>query len=344
MRIFCTSPWIPHEWIAAHGHEPRGVWSEIELVPAAAPEGMCPFAYAVAGLAAKNPDAAFVFATTCDQMRRAADAVSSRHSTPVFVFNIPATCRSQAARRLYRAELARLGEFLERLGGVRPTEAELWAATAHYGGRRQRLLDAVDRVAAEQVTPALMSYFGEWNLEIPGAHQPARPEAVSVAIVGGPLLPAQWRLFDLVAAVGGQVALNATEPGERCLVPPVADCTEKADLPGVLADHYFENCADVFQRPNLQLYAWLGARIAQRNIRAILLWVYLHCDLWRAEAQTLREQFNLPVLMVEAQDVASNPARVLNRLSALVEAVRPRRPIAVSIPEPKTHGAASAKK
>ncbi len=299
---------------------------------------MCPFAHAVAGLAAQNPDAAFVFTTSCDQMRRAADVVVYRHSATVFLFNIPATWQTQAARRLYRAELVRLGGFLERLGGARPTEAELWAAVANYSNRRRQLLDAGERGETVQTAPALLSYFGGANLEIQCAPQAGPFGAVPVAIVGGPLLPAHWRLFDLVTTAGGRVALNATELGERCLVPPVPDSGGRADPLGVLADHYFENCIDVFRRPNLQLYAWLSARLAQRHIRAILLWAYLHCDLWRAEAQTLRERFNLPVLMVEAQDVASTPARVLNRLGALVEAVRPRRLIGVPLSEPKTHG------
>ena len=26
MEVFCTSPWVPPEWIKAHGLEPRGIW------------------------------------------------------------------------------------------------------------------------------------------------------------------------------------------------------------------------------------------------------------------------------------------------------------------------------
>ena len=31
MQVFYTSPWVPPEWIKAHGLEPRGVWFATEL-------------------------------------------------------------------------------------------------------------------------------------------------------------------------------------------------------------------------------------------------------------------------------------------------------------------------
>ena len=63
---------------------------------------------------------------------------------------------------------------------------------------------------------------------------------------------------------------------------------------------YFENIVDVFQRPNTRLYSWLKPRLLSRQARGIVLWHFTGCDLWRAEAQTLREAFGLPVLLLEA--------------------------------------------
>ena len=76
-QVFYSSPWLPPEWIKAHGLEPRGVWyaAESGALPLAA--GVCAFAESVVQLTDKHPDAAFIFSTHCDQLRRAFDAVAT---------------------------------------------------------------------------------------------------------------------------------------------------------------------------------------------------------------------------------------------------------------------------
>jgi benzoyl-CoA reductase/2-hydroxyglutaryl-CoA dehydratase subunit BcrC/BadD/HgdB len=136
------------------------------------------------------------------------------------------------------------------------------------------------------------------------------------------LLPSQWALFEAIASVGGSVVLNAAEPGERCLLPPLPELpTPKGTLTG-LADHYFDHAVDVFHRPNSRLYAWLKPRLAERRVRGIVLWVHVGCDLWRAEAANLREAFGLPLLVLEAHEVHAGGLRDANRLAAFVESLQ----------------------
>jgi len=322
MKVYCTSPWIPVEWVCAHGHEPCGVWAAVDELPSATAEGVCPFARALVELASKNHQAAFVFTTACDQSRRAADAVLLQSHTPVFLFNLPATWQTPAAHRLYRAELARLGRFLERLGGFSPSYLELMLVIRRYSEQRAMLLDLIQHSPARQAAEAVMQYFWPDHAKKPASAGKVTAHGVPVALIGGPLLPSQWGIFDVIESAGGRVVLNATEPGERCLVPQLTLSTDNSDLQAVLADHYLDHCVDVFQRPNTRLYDWLAVRIAQRGVRAILLWVNLHCDLWRAEAQTLRNRFGLPVVMLEAHDIPANLNRVTTRLAALIETVR----------------------
>ncbi len=78
----------------------------------------------------------------------------------------------------------------------------------------------------------------------------------------------------------------------------------------------------MFQRPNTRLYSWLKPRLASRRVRGIVLWLFTGCDLWRAEAQTLRETFGLPVLLLEAGGEPGAAPRELNRLQAFVETLR----------------------
>jgi hypothetical protein len=93
------------------------------------------------------------------------------------------------------------------------------------------------------------------------------------------------------------------------------------ELLTALCDHHFGHLVDVFQRPNSRLYSWLGARLAERKVRGIVLWVHVGCDLWRAEAASLREAFGLPVLVLDSPDVRGGGVRDLNRLVAFIESL-----------------------
>jgi len=294
MHIFLTSPWIPAEWIAAHGLEPRGIWAEDTFCRGAMPlsAGVCAFAEAAVRFAEARRDAAVVFATTCDQLRRGFDSVS--RGARVFLFNIPATWQSPAARQLFRGEIERLGLFLQELGGQAPSPGRLREEMRRHAEMREPLRAACGPRAAK---------------------------GVPLALAGGPLPVAQARLFDAIAAAGGRVVLDATENGELGLVPfdpAAADANPLA----ALVDGYLQNLAGVFQRPNTPLYDWLRPRLIARQARGIVLWHFTGCDLWRAEAQSLREAFGLPVLLLEADEAQTGSPRDLGRLQAFVETLR----------------------
>lgn len=362
MRVFYASPWILVEWIEAHGLQPRGVWSLRELTSGPLPiaEGVCPFAEGVLRLAEANPESAMIFPTTCDQMRRGFDAVAALGRASLFLFNVPATWQTPAARRLYHAEIRRLGGFLEQLGGHTPTPAELHAVMRDFDARRAELRSFMTHGTARQIAEALASFYR--NGTVVGAsaepeHEPpagpqqsqtgalrrssgqqaatppscaadeavrafVKSDRVAPALVGGPVLPSQWALFETVQSAGGCIVLNASEPGGRCLLPPLPEFTDSQDPKTVLADHYFGHCVDVFQRPNTRLYDWLGPRLRSRQVRGIVLWHYTWCDLWRAEIQTLREAFRLPVFPLDADDVPNGSTRDAGRLQAFVETLR----------------------
>jgi hypothetical protein len=162
-------------------------------------------------------------------------------------------------------------------------------------------------------------------------------------------------LLDAIEKGGGRVVLNATEAGERSLwqaftlddaqtdtaersvyaaetsvdqpgqdsagtVSLPGSCSVNAALLARLARGYLANCVDVFQRPNTPLYDWLRERLMIRQVRGIVLWHYVGCDLWRAEAQPMREAFGLPVLLLDADEAAPN--RNTGRLEAFLESLR----------------------
>jgi benzoyl-CoA reductase/2-hydroxyglutaryl-CoA dehydratase subunit BcrC/BadD/HgdB len=340
MQVFLTSPWVPAEWIRAHGLEPRGIWFAEDLVGQSQPlaAGVCGFANAAVRLAEECADAAAVFTTHCDQLRRGFDAVPSKESRRIFLFNLPATWQSAAAVALFEAEMARLGKFLLGIGGHAPSKESLAHIAAEYAIARKKLLDSVLGCPALKFTKAVARFHWDGPACVPDELRCTQSEpdpsptalerngaSIPLALLGGPLLRQHWSLFDTIAQAGGRVVLNATEPGERSLWEAANDAVPEAlpvDAMHSLARDYLSHCCDVFQRPNSRLYDWLNDRLAARKVRGIVLWHYVGCDLWRAEAQSLREAFGLPVLLLEAPESGSVPLREQGRIEAFLEALR----------------------
>jgi hypothetical protein len=333
MQVFYTSPWVPPEWIKAHGLEPRGIWGAGEPKPLPLTAGSCSFAEAAVRLAETNPDAAFVFSTHCDQLRRGFDAaVAGPAPARLFLFNLPATWQTPVAERIFASELDRLGRFLVGLGGRPPTAEALGETMSRYRLARTRLLGAAAHLPARQYCQALAQFHWDGTVNLPESRAVPEPagksDAIPLAVVGGPLPPWQGQVLDAIENAGGRVVLNATEAGERSLgaaVSPEQAPVAAGSLPELVrlqARSCLDHCVDVFQRPNTRLYAWLGERLAVRKARGIVLWHFVGCDLWSAEAQSLREAFGLPLLVLNASEAAGDGPRQVGRIQAFLESLR----------------------
>jgi hypothetical protein len=316
-----------------------------------------------------------IFSTACDQLRRGFDVAILRGQRHAFLFNLPATWQTAAANEIFRSELERLGQFLLAIGGRAPTPKMLRQEMLQSGERRTRLLETAAASSPRGFAEAVARFHWDGDFSPP---PPAAPtDHIPLALVGGPFLARHWKLLDEIEAAGGRVALNATETGERSLLPlfevndslkepfdlaqgfglrwqakrdtalaldnrtrhttqkrrrrsalpaqsklPISEWEAFPDPFEFLVRGYFENIVDVFQRPNTRLYSWLKSRLASRQVRGIVLWHFTGCDLWRAEAQTLRETFGLPVLLLEAGEGPGVAPRELNRLQAFMETLK----------------------
>jgi hypothetical protein len=107
-----VSPFVPAEWIAAHGLSPRRITPRAAADPRS---GACPFAE---DATAAGID---IVTTTCDQARRSAEEMPGS-----FLINVPHTI-TPAARGLYEDELHRLSDWLVDRGGEVPDDRRLAA-------------------------------------------------------------------------------------------------------------------------------------------------------------------------------------------------------------------------
>jgi hypothetical protein len=287
---------------------------------AALSAGVCALAGAAVRLAEARPDSAVIFSTACDQMRRGFDTVMLGGPRRAFLFNLPATWRTAAAGEMFRAELERLGRFLLSLGGRAPAPEELRQEMSRSNATRQRLLESAADRSPRRFAAAVAQFHWEGTFSPPPPAAPARQ--LPLALVGGPFLAPHWRWLDEIETAGGRVVLNATETGERSLAPTFEFSGAAGEPMDTLVRGYCDHLVDVFQRPNTRLYDWLKPRLAARQVRGIVLWHFTGCDLWRAEAQTLRETFGLPVLPLEAGEAPGGAPRDRTRLQAFVETLR----------------------
>ncbi len=298
--VLYSCPFVPPEWIAAHGLRPTRVLPRSpeaidgigDTLVSLSRMGICSYARAFAREVCKGSDGdAAIFTTTCDQMRRMSELVGRFCDKPIFAMHVPTSCETVAAFRFYREELHRLGRFLIEIGGTEPTPDTLIAAMESYEAMR---------------TARSSSRFG-------------RAGAIPIALVGGPLVSGLLDLFDLVERAGGYVALDATETGERTLPKPFDRRRLKEDPVAELVDAYFGTIPDAFRRPNTLLYQWLKRESATRGIRGIILLHYVWCDTWRAEVGRLKEWAPVPVLVIDTDEGECDHGRIFSRVQAFLE-------------------------
>ena len=311
--IAYSSPFIPAEWIAAHG------WVASRRRPAggSAEEGVCRHAAGFSALA--GPDVrAMVFATTCDAMRRGAE-IGTDGRIPRFLFHVPATWQGVGAHALYREELKRLGRFLERLGGCAPSGAALAEQMDRYERGREVLLgrrgDQSSRSHAEEA--------GRFHAagEIPqGAPTAGRaPGGVPLLLLGSPLRDDDLGLLDLLDGAGGWVAVDGSEFGEREW-PRRYDRRRMAEEAfDELADAYFGHIPAIFRRPNSGFFEWLAKTRRETPAKGIVFAAHAWCDLWRAELPRIRDAGGLPVLAIGLVGEGSAQGALTTRVQAFLE-------------------------
>jgi benzoyl-CoA reductase/2-hydroxyglutaryl-CoA dehydratase subunit BcrC/BadD/HgdB len=323
--IIYTCPYVPAEWIAAHGLRAcRLLLNRTEPDSALArTEGVCPFVRSFIGELTNNTCADGVVVTTvCDQMRRAFDIVATKCELPAFLMNVPSTWQSLESQKLYIDELKRLSRFLTRLGGKPPSNDTLAKIMLEYDSARKSIFEAREYLSDRQYSEAIATLGrdgpGKKLDSITAAE--ASTGSVRLAIIGGPMIRQDFDLFDMIEQAGGRIVLDATETGERGLCAPFDHKRLYEEPLMELAGAYFGGINDASRRPNSELYKWLRQEIASRQVRGIIFRRYVWCDLWHAELQRLKDWTDLPVLDIDTDGNNDNEQfRTANRIRAFLE-------------------------
>ncbi len=326
--IIYTCPYVPAEWIAAHGLRPSRIIPDTvgTTGPLNRAEGVCPFVQGFINEVITDKQAGGVVITTiCDQMRRAYDILVQRCDVPLFLMNVPNTWQNVGVQKLYIDELKRLGRFLIGLGGKSPSDDALAKIMLDYDTARTAILGAGGYLPSRQYAETIAAFGrdgpGETltNITVPES----QIEGVPLAILGGPLMQQDFEIFDIAEQAGGHIVLDATETGQRGMCAPF-DRRGLRDNPLLeLASAYFCGIQDASRRPNSGLYQWLKSRLSEREIRGIIFHRYVWCDIWHAELQRLKDWTDLPVLDIDtAGNNETAKQRTTNRIRAFLETLQ----------------------
>jgi len=322
--VAATCPYVPLEWIDAHGLTPKRVMPSTsrrgEFMRATA--GLCAYARAYMNTLAAAPRAdAAVFTTVCDQMRRAAEVFADQAHLPTFVMNVPATWQTPASQRLYADELRRLGRFLVSLGGETPSDETLTGVMRQHEAARTRLYDARNALHAREYVQAWGEFDPAADLPFAQPHEASSLDAVPLALVGGPVLLEQLDVFDLVEQYGGRVVLAAVEGGEMSSPAPFDADALAEDPLAELARAYHGTIPHPMRRPDTQLHQWIEREITLAAPRGILFQRYLWCDLWHGELARIRQWSSVPVLDVSIGDEDDSYC-LSGRIQAFIETLQ----------------------
>ena len=319
MEVIVGSPWIPLEWVLAHGLRPR-VLESFASSPIQIRAGVCAFADSAETALAGPQHRAAILTTSCDQLRRTADRLIETSAADIFLFNLPSTWSTDVARDLYASEIYRLGEFLVTIGGETPSEGELATCLRWASDRRQRLRALAGKTNARNLAIAVLNYLSAEKHEAPALPVVRMNGRIPIALAGGALSASKFDLINALETAGACIAINGTSAGERALLPPFGGGIDKP-LASMIA-HYWNHWVDVSQRPNTRLHDWFRQRTAETPVKGLVIWQNIGCDLWRAEAPSLASALDLPVLVLENHDGSSLSARERTRIEAFLEILR----------------------
>jgi len=323
--VIYECPFVPAEWIAAHGLRPSRIVPRLTIGArfAGTSTGVCPYARAFVNHVCVQAAAdAIVVTTVCDQMRRAFELIERNCDIPLFLMNVPKTWQTVASQKLYMFELERLSKFLVRIGGKLPSHDEQAAVMLQYDTARRDVRAAHGYLSPREYSEAIARFHERGEADYASSKHAIAPRGVPLALVGGPLLRHHFAIFDMIDRAGGYVALDATSTGERTMAAAFDRRSLRDDPLSELARAYFGTIPDAFRRPNSELYRWLRQNMAERGVRGIIFRHYVWCDTWHAEVQRMKEWTDLPVLVIEASDDESVDGQIASRVQSFIEVLR----------------------
>lgn len=285
--------------------------------------------------------------TTCDGKKKYYEILGELQ--PVHVMEVP-QMKLEQDRELWRGEVRRLLERLERLTGKRIGFDELKRAVRLMNEKREALLqlaelrkcdpplisgrDAllVNQIAfyddparlTEKVNALCEELKGrrERGLSIGGAPRPR------ILLTGCPMALPNWKVATVIETSGAVVAMDEMCTGIRYFDNLVDEKAE--DMDGLLdniADRYLKIHCAIFT-PNRERVEHIRELVRDYDINAVVYYALQFCDPYTMEAFSVQrelEKMGIPFLYLETDYSTEDMERLSTRVQALIELVEGER-------------------
>lgn len=343
---YCT--YAPQELVMAAGAVPIALCSMSNETTADAeqdlPANLCPLIKSSYGFAKTDKCPYFHFSdivvgeTTCDGKKKMYELMSDFKK--VFVMNLP-NSQDEEGRKLWRSEVRRYKEYLEKELGVEITDDQIREAVRVKNAERNAQ-KAVSQVMANDPAPIMggdmfkvifgsqykfdkeesikslnavrdkiMADYGE------GKNVGKKPR---ILITGCPMGGGTTKIIDAVENNGGVVVAFENCSGYKMFNENIDE--NAADIVDAVADRYL-NIGCSVMTPNPNRYELLGKLIDQYHVDGVLDMTLTACHTYNIEGKKIekfcREEKGVPYIAVETDYSTADVGQLNTRISAFVE-------------------------
>lgn len=279
--------------------------------------------------------------TTCDGKKKAYEAFADYAN--LHVMEVP-QCKNAGDRALFRAEIGRYKDALERLTGQAVTAERLAAATTLVNAKRRALqrlsalraadpapISGRDALLVNQIsfyddpvrfTAKVGELCDEIEARIAAGHGVAPAKTPRLLLAGCPMAVPNWKLPYLIESSGAVIVGEESCIGER----NTRDLTDEtpADLDGMLdalCDRYMKIDCACFT-PNDERLEHIAAMARELKADGVIHYGLLFCQPYAHEALKVGKAMaaaDIPYLAIETDYGMEDAGQLKTRVEAFVE-------------------------
>ncbi|MFH1379345.1 MAG: double-cubane-cluster-containing anaerobic reductase [bacterium] len=346
VSIFCE--YTPRELIMAADAVPVCVCAGTEeTIPSAEedlPSNLCPLIKSSYGYAKLKTNPFLEMAdlvvgeTTCDGKKKMYELL--KKTKDVYVIELSQRSDSSDALNLWKAELVKFKQYLEKKFHTAVTDDKLRAAIklmnrerylrrkiAEYAQLHPPALTGAQVLTAKSSISCMPDDFKMYE-NIIAANIKAQPQymrAPRILMTGVPMPYMAEKLLEIIEKSGGIVVAQESCTG---LKPIYEDVIEDKDPITALAEKYFHLPCSVMT-PNNERFRLLDMIIADYKPEAVVELIWRACHTYNIESilvqKHVEEKHNLPYLKLETDYSPSDSAQLKVRIQTLLEIVKSRR-------------------
>ncbi|MHC4663827.1 MAG: 2-hydroxyacyl-CoA dehydratase subunit D [Planctomycetota bacterium] len=263
---------------------------------------------------------------TCDQMRRALEALSENLKREVHPVQLPAT-RTEESAEYYASQIKRMVGDIEKRHGIkfdgekalewqkeRARAAEVIRKAVRSGGISPTDVHALFSLFTA-AQPAGLTEFLENAIAESAPFEATR----KIIVTGSPVAREDDDIFRMLESRGAAViplnctGLNSVDD-ER--VPE-----NGGDLIEKLALDAFHKPACARNRPNADVFKRIQNELKESEASGVIVKCLKFCDNWYSERERLRENLGVPVLVFDSAYSEGERERILGRIEAFLETI-----------------------